>query len=52
MAGLQSRNGSWSVIFWYNDKQHTFWLGEVQESEARAVSAKVDYWLMRRRGGA
>jgi integrase len=47
MAGLQSRNGSWRVIFWYKGKQHTFWLGEVQEHEARAVSAKVDYWLMR-----
>jgi integrase len=47
MAGLQSRNGSWRVIFWYKGKQHTFWLGQVEEHEARAVSAKVDYWLMR-----
>ena len=47
MAGLQSRNGSWRVIFRYKKKQHTFWLGEVEESEARAVGAKVDYWLMR-----
>jgi integrase len=44
---LQCRNGSWRVIFWYAGKQHTFWVGEVDESEARAVNAKVDYWLMR-----
>lgn len=47
MAGLQSRNGSWRIIFWYQKKQYTFWLGEVEEQEARAVGAKVDYWLMR-----
>jgi hypothetical protein len=47
MAGLQSRNGSWRIIFWYKGKQHSFFLGEVAESEARAVGAKVDYWLMR-----
>ncbi len=47
MAGLQCRSGSWRVLFWYQGKQHTFWIGEVQEHEARAVSAKVDYWLMR-----
>jgi hypothetical protein len=47
MAGLQSRNGSWRVLFWYKGKQHTFWLGPVQEHEARATAAKVDYWLMR-----
>ena len=34
MAGLQSRNGSWRVIFWYKKKQHTFWIGEVEEHEA------------------
>jgi integrase len=34
-------------MFRYKKEQHTFWLGEVEESEARAVSAKVDYWLMR-----
>jgi integrase len=44
---LQCRNGSWRVIFWYAGKQHTFWVGEVEEAEARAVNAKVDYWLMR-----
>jgi hypothetical protein len=47
MAWLQCRNGSWRVLFRYRKQQHTFWLGEVGESEARAVGAKVDYWLMR-----
>jgi integrase len=47
MAWLQCRNGSWRVFFRYKREQHTFWLGEVEEHEARAVSAKVDYWLMR-----
>ena len=47
MAWIQCRNGSWRVLFRYRKQQHTFWLGEVGESEARAVGAKVDYWLMR-----
>jgi integrase len=47
MAWLQARNGSWRVLFRYKKEQYTFWLGEVEESEARAVGAKVDYWLMR-----
>jgi hypothetical protein len=29
-------------MFRYKTEQHTFWLGEVEESEARAVAAKVD----------
>src|SRR5215831_945130 len=44
---LQCRNGSWRVICRYAGKQHTIWVGEVDESEARAVNARVDYWLMR-----
>jgi integrase len=47
MAGLQSRSGRWRVIFWYYGKQHSFWVGQVKENEARRVAAKVDYWLMR-----
>src|SRR5437016_10606884 len=44
---LQCRNGSWRTLFWHNGKKHAFWIGEVEEYEARAVAAKVDYWLMR-----
>lgn len=47
MAWLQCRNGSWRILFRYKGEQHTFWLDEVEEHEARAVGAKVDYWLMR-----
>jgi integrase len=47
MASLQSRNGSWRVLFRHRGQQHTFWLGSVEEQEARATAAKVDYWLMR-----
>ena len=47
MAGLQNRNGSWRVIFRYQGKQHSFWVGQVKEKEAEAVSDRVDYWLMR-----
>src|SRR5262249_27373602 len=47
MAWLQCRNGSWRVMFRHKNGQHTFWIGDVEEQEARAVAAKVDYWLMR-----
>jgi len=47
MAGLQNRNGSWRVIFRYQGKQHSFWIGQVGEKEAETVSGRVDYWLMR-----
>src|SRR5262245_27789720 len=47
MAWLQSRNGSWRVMFRHQGNQHTFWVGEVAEAEAHAIAAKVDYWLMR-----
>ncbi|MFN4261402.1 MAG: tyrosine-type recombinase/integrase [Gemmataceae bacterium] len=47
MASLQERNGSWRVLFMHHRKLHTFTLGEVDESEAKATAAKVDYLLMR-----
>ncbi len=47
MAWVQSRSGSWRVLFRHDGKQHTFWLGEVAEREAKATADKVDYWLMR-----
>jgi len=34
-------------MFRYKKEQHTFWLGEVKEREAKATADKVDYWLMR-----
>lgn len=47
MATLQCRNGSWRALFWHAGKKHAMWIGEVEEYEARAVGAKIDYWLMR-----
>lgn len=47
MAWVQSRNGSWRVLFRHSGKQHTFWIGEVGMKEAEATADKVDYWLMR-----
>src|SRR5687767_6443475 len=47
MAALQNRNGSFRVIFRFNGKQHSFWLGEVGEKEATTLASRVDYWLMR-----
>jgi integrase len=47
MAAIQARNGSYRVIFRHDGKQHTFWVGQVEEFEAQAVAARVDYWLMR-----
>ncbi len=34
-------------MFRHEGKQHTFWLGGVEEKEANATADKVDYWLMR-----
>lgn len=47
MAWVQSRNGSWRLLFRFEGKQHTYWIGEVSEQEAQTTAAKVDYWLMR-----
>jgi hypothetical protein len=47
MASLQERNGVWNCIFRYHGKRHWMNLGEVEESEAQAVSAKADYILLR-----
>ncbi len=47
MASLQERNGVWNCIFRYQGKRHWYNIGEVEESEAQAVSARVDYLLLR-----
>ena len=47
MASLQERNGVWNCVFRYQGKRHWYNLGEVAASEAEAVSAKVDYILLR-----
>ena len=47
MASLQERNGVWNCVFRYQGKRQWMNLGEVEQSEAEAVSAKVDYFLLR-----
>ena len=47
MATLQLKGEAWYCQFMYKRERHTFTVGKVHESEARAVAAKVDYWLMR-----
>lgn len=47
MASLQRRNGVWNCIFRFQGKRHWMNLGEVSQTEAEAVSAKVDYFLLR-----
>lgn len=47
MAALQYRHGSYRVLFRFTGKQHSFTLGNVEESEAAAKAKQVDYLLMR-----
>jgi hypothetical protein len=47
MASLQKRNDVWNCIFRYQGKRHWYNIGDVEESEAQSVSAKVDYLLLR-----
>ncbi|MGF1583663.1 MAG: tyrosine-type recombinase/integrase [Gemmataceae bacterium] len=47
MASLQLRGKTWRCLFMYKKKLHAFTIGKVDEIEARAISAKVDYLLMR-----
>ena len=47
MASLQQRNGVWNCIFRYQGERQWLNLGKVSKPEAEAVSAKVDYILLR-----
>ena len=47
MASLQRRNDTWNCIFRFQGKRHWMNLGQVEPAEARAVTAKVDYFLLR-----
>jgi len=51
MATLQTRNGSYRVLFVYHGKRHTFTLGKVSQDEAENKVSQVDYALMRLRQG-
>ena len=45
MASLQTRSGSWRVIFRHNGLQHFVTIGEVDETEAQGVKARYEYLL-------
>jgi integrase len=47
MAALQERNGSFRLLFWFHNKQHTFTIGKVSEDEATDTAATVGRLLER-----
>lgn len=47
MASLQKKGDSWYCQFMYQRQRHTFTVGKVEETEANATAAKIDYILMR-----
>src|ERR1700693_3397993 len=47
MASLQKKADAWYCQFVYRKERYTFAVGKVDEIEARAVKAKVEYILMR-----
>ncbi len=47
MASLQKKEESWHCQFRYQKQRRTWVLGPVEEIEAKAVKAKVEYILMR-----
>src|SRR3954464_15541990 len=51
MAALQNRNGSFRVIFRYEDRQHSVPVGKVKQDEAEAFLGKVEHLLLRIKQG-
>ena len=47
MASLQKKGDSWHCQFRFKNQRHTWVIGPVEEIEARAIKAKVEYLLMR-----
>jgi hypothetical protein len=47
MAAIQNRAGSFPVLFRYEGRQYTWTLGRVDQDEAMATAARVEYLLMR-----
>jgi integrase len=45
MASLQSRSGSWRVIFRFRGIQHFVTVGEVERTEAEGVKSRYEYLL-------
>ena len=51
MASLQRKGGGWYCQFVRDGKRYTFAIGQVDEAEAKAKAAQVDYLLMRLKQG-
>jgi len=51
MASIQKKGEGWYCTFSHAGRRHTFALGKVDEAEAQAVAARVDYSLMRLKQG-
>src|ERR1700686_1908314 len=47
MASIQKKGDSWYCQFMYQRQRHTLTVGKVEESEAQATAARIDYILMR-----
>lgn len=47
MASLQKKGENWYCQFMYGRQRHTYTIGKVQEDEAQATAARIDYLLMR-----
>lgn len=47
MAALQNRNGSFRVIFRYENRQHSVPVGKVPQGEAESFLGKVEHLLLR-----
>lgn len=47
MASLQKKGDSWHCQFRFKNQRRTWVIGPVEEIEARAIKAKVEYLLMR-----
>jgi integrase len=51
MASIQRRGENWQCQFMHGRRRYTFAIGKVDEAEAQAISAKVEYVLMRLKQG-
>src|SRR4051794_22087999 len=51
MASIQKKGENWYCQFRFSRRRHTFTVGRVDESEAEAIRARVDYVLMRLKQG-
>jgi integrase len=51
MASIQKKGDGWYCQFMFSRRRHTFAVGKVDEAEAEAIRARVEYVLMRLKQG-